>query len=100
MDSSTLKTSVSDSQTLADLQVLIQEELLALLKSSRLTEIFKNCQISGEDAVKIQFILDSNKITAKTANLMDTANFVTQNNGDCCICWSEEKQDFVRCPCG
>jgi hypothetical protein len=100
MDSSTFKPSVSNSQTLADLQVLIQEEVLASLQSSKLAEIFKNYNISGEDAVRIQFNLDSNKITANTANFTDTTNIAVQSNGDCCICWSEEKQDFVRCPCG
>lgn len=100
MDSSKLKPSVTSSPTLESLQAFIQEEVLTLLKSSKLAEIFKNYNISGEDAVKIQFSLDRNKITSRTANLIDATNIVTQTNSDYCICWSEEKQDFVRCPCG
>ncbi|AFY50061.1 hypothetical protein Nos7524_4302 [Nostoc sp. PCC 7524] len=101
MDNQTLQPVVLDSQTLEALQDEIMQEMRLSLSNSKLKEIFKRYNISGEEVIKIQCSIDPTKIESNDPNSVDT---ITQKSigtlsFNTCTCWSEEKDDFVNCPC-
>ncbi|MBD2344360.1 hypothetical protein [Anabaena subtropica] len=101
MDAQKLQLSVLPSQTLEQLEEEIQQEMLVILKDSRLGEIFRNYNILAEAAIRIQCSIDLTKIKALDPNFLGdlTTQQITTTNCNCCTCWSEPLQDFVKCPC-
>lgn len=61
MDSQTLEPTVLDAQTLQQLQDEIQQEMHEILNKSNLAKVLNKYGISGQEVLKVQYVLDLSK---------------------------------------
>ncbi|MDZ8109761.1 MAG: hypothetical protein RM338_29630 [Nostoc sp. DedQUE12a] len=61
MESQTVQPTVIDAQTLKQLQEEIQQEIQQNLKNSNLSNVLQKYGLSGENLLKIEYIIDLNQ---------------------------------------
>ncbi|MGH1395796.1 MAG: hypothetical protein ACRAVC_17485 [Trichormus sp.] len=69
MTSNNLEPIVLDSETLAEFEQEIKQELLAILNTSKLNQVLEKYGISNPDILKLQYTIDFNQLdTSDTVN--------------------------------
>ncbi|MBC1236711.1 hypothetical protein [Nostoc sp. 2RC] len=105
MESQTPQPTLTDPQTLQQLQDEIQQEVRESLKKANFRKILEKYGISSQEIIKFQWTLDLTKLQSNQAN---EAQHLQKFLGllpnkrihlSVCTCWSEDEGKLVDCPC-